>query len=129
MFKSPDNKDNKDKKDNRLSDEMYKYLDFWSLGCVLYQLNTGKVLFEPFIWLIDDHEKRVESIDYPENMNAATKDLISKLLVLEPSNRLGGKDINNLKNHKFFQSINWDTLQAIVPPYFNEKHKKCTCSE
>ena len=67
MFKSPDNKDNKDKKDNRLSDEMYKYLDFWSLGCVLYQLNTGKVLFEPFIWLIDDHEKRVESIDYPEN--------------------------------------------------------------
>ena len=38
------------------------------------------------------------------------KDLISKLLVKNPEQRLGSKDIVELKQHSFFSGIDFDSL-------------------
>jgi hypothetical protein len=51
-------------------------------------------------------------------MSAPAKDIINKLLIIEPENRLGAGDDNEgfsndfeaLKAHPFFNGVNWDTL-------------------
>lgn len=44
-------------------------------------------------------------------MDPACRDLIDKLIVLEPTQRLGAPDtggMNALKQHPFFQGIDWN---------------------
>jgi len=45
------------------------------------------------------------------------KDLILKLLQKKPQDRIGANDIQQLKDHPFFEGINWMTLQSTDPPY------------
>ena len=51
-------------------------------------------------------------------MDKDAKDLVQKLLVLNPLERLGvgepGTDLDysNLKKHKFFKGINWEKLES-----------------
>ena len=59
-------------------------------------------------------------------MDKDAKDLVQKLLVLNPLERLGvgepGTDLDysNLKKHKFFKGINWEKLESgqIKTPSF-----------
>ena len=50
------------------------------------------------------------------------KDLITKILVKEPTKRLGAGepgsecDISHLKSHPFFKGINWKDLHNLTPP-------------
>ena len=34
--------------------------------------------------------------------------------------RLGAKNVNEIKNHEFFEGINWDTLKDTKPPLDQE---------
>ena len=49
------------------------------------------------------------------------KDLINKLLVIDPNQRLGsGKyGIEKLKQHPYFKNINWEDLKElkVTPPF------------
>ena len=49
-------------------------------------------------------------INYPKNMNKTIKDLISKLIIKEPMNRIDVKDINHLKRCEFFDGVEWKNL-------------------
>ncbi|CAD6188510.1 unnamed protein product [Caenorhabditis auriculariae] len=91
--------------------------DFWSFGVVVYQFLTGKHVFH------DESEylifKRVEGLLYkfPDDFDSAARDLVEKLLVLEPSARLGtGEGAKSIRSHKFFDGISWETLATIPPP-------------
>lgn len=46
------------------------------------------------------------------------KDLVEKLLILEPNKRIGNKKkgFEELKSHPFFAEIQWDTLHTQTPP-------------
>ncbi len=50
-------------------------------------------------------------------MSSSARDLISKLLVINPDERLGSHDIVEIKNHSFFGSIDWDTILTQPPPF------------
>jgi serine/threonine protein kinase len=51
-----------------------------------------------------------------DDLTEETKDLISKLLVKEPCKRLGANDISELKNHPFFNDLNFNDLYSIEAP-------------
>ena len=62
-----------------------------------------------------------KKIVLPNNFSEEAKDLITKLLNLDPKQRLGSgpNGFKNLKNHKYFENINWDDLEnkKIKPPF------------
>ena len=52
-------------------------------------------------------------IYWPKTIPPDAKDLINGLLASDPEKRLGGPE---LRKHKFFQDIDWKTLQTMRPP-------------
>ncbi|XP_068942099.1 ribosomal protein S6 kinase alpha-5 isoform X2 [Petaurus breviceps papuanus] len=55
---------------------------------------------------------------YPQEMSALAKDIIQHLLMKDPKKRLGcgPRDADEIKEHPFFQKINWDDLAAKKVP-------------
>lgn len=51
-------------------------------------------------------------------MEADAKDFLQKLLVRDPEKRLGSmRGVKELKEHPFFNGINWQTLATDVSPW------------
>lgn len=97
-------------------------MDLWSLGCIIFLFFHGTTPFkEKTNKLIFN---KIENIEYfmDEGLNEDIRDLISKLLVRNPLERLGAgttenkRDFGALKNHKFFKGIDWENLGSTTPP-------------
>ncbi len=54
--------------------------------------------------------------DYPTGFPDVVKDLVDKLLVIDPEKRLGAQDYVELKSHPFFRGIDFATLHSQTPP-------------
>ena len=98
--------------------------DIWALGIMIYQMFYGKTPFkEKTNYLIFRKIEQLK-IDFPPNVKIPdeAKDLINRILVKEPSKRLGAGelgteyDISHLKNHPYFKGIDWNNLHNITPP-------------
>lgn len=50
----------------------------------------------------------MKKVDFPKSINRDARDLIEKLLVVNPKQRLGYNGSEEIKNHPFFQGVNWD---------------------
>lgn len=62
--------------------------------------------------------------EFPEGFDEDAKDLVQKLIRLDPLDRLGSGDFeccryNSIRNHKFFNEIVWDDLRSQTPPTIN----------
>jgi serine/threonine protein kinase len=96
-------------------------VDWWSLGALGFDLLTGS---PPFSGNNNAkiQEKIVKSkLSCPYFMSADAKDLLIRLLRKEPKKRLGynmPKDLQTMKNHRFFRKIDWKKLEAreLAPP-------------
>ncbi|KAH9895025.1 kinase-like protein [Cubamyces lactineus] len=99
--------------------ESSKSSDFWALGCIIYQMIAGRFVFRG----LSDWQK-IKQLEYsfPEGFDEQAQDLIRKLLVRDPDQRLGAGppgspwDMDALRNHPFFASINWRTLWTDPAP-------------
>lgn len=100
-----------------------KSSDFWALGCIIYQMIAGRFAFQGLSEYLT--LQKIKRLDYsfPDGFDDQAKDLVQRLLVKDPDLRLGAgapgsdNDMNALRSHPFFSSINWDTLWTDpVPP-------------
>lgn len=100
-----------------------KEVDWWSLGCVLFQMLEGKAPFgSPKGQMTLSFYKK--KLNFYYTVSDITKQFIKELLVINPENRLGyGKDgAAKIKNHKFFNGVDWDKAlrKEYKPPFVPE---------
>jgi len=56
-------------------------------------------------------------ISWPEELSSDAKDLISKLLKINPEKRLGFNSAKEVKLHPYFHDIDWDSILTQEPPF------------
>ncbi|XP_063681185.1 3-phosphoinositide-dependent protein kinase 1-like [Bolinopsis microptera] len=96
-----------------------KESDLWAVGCVLYQFISGKFPFRGSNdWAIFQIVKKCE-YKFEEGFPELEKDFIKKLLILDPTQRLGSQQtggIGELKKHDLFTNVDWEGLSESTPP-------------
>lgn len=57
--------------------------------------------------------------DIPFQVSEDYIDLVNKLIMKYPDQRLGAKGASEVKTHPFFDNFDWEALEnmAIIPPY------------
>ena len=96
----------------------YNYTaDYYALGSIIYYL-----IFKNFPNVIKKKRKLIHlAIDYTNIHNYSYNciDLINKLIVTDPTKRIGYKDINEIKNHPWFKGFKWRDLEnkKIISPF------------
>lgn len=100
-------------------------VDWWSFGVLLYEMLIGQSPFHG-----DDEDELFESIrvdtpHYPRWITKESKDILEKLFERDPTRRLGVT--GNIRDHPFFKTINWTTLERReVDPPFKPKVKSAS---
>uniref|UniRef100_A0A914EAZ0 non-specific serine/threonine protein kinase n=1 Tax=Acrobeloides nanus TaxID=290746 RepID=A0A914EAZ0_9BILA len=98
-------------------DEVTISCDLWCLGVVIYQLLTG---LKPFYDVSEylTFQRILKCLyDFPSDFPSNdARDLIEKLLVLDPNGRLGAHGAEELKSHPFFTDVRWEALPTIESP-------------
>ncbi|XP_046981680.1 RAC serine/threonine-protein kinase [Schistocerca americana] len=105
-----------------LEDNDYgRAVDWWGIGVVMYEMMCGRLPFYN-----RDHDVLftlilMEDVRFPRSISNDARDLLSGLLVKDPTKRLGGgpEDAKEIMAHPFFRSINWNDLvqKKIKPPF------------
>nr|AML77243.1 putative LOV domain-containing protein [Codium fragile] len=104
-------------------------VDWWSLGILIHELVFG---YTPFRGSHRDGtfsnilRKPLTFPDKPE-VSGSCKSLIMALLVRDPSKRLGSKaGAEEIKQHPFFDSIDWQLIRNEQPPFTPKPVEKRT---
>lgn len=94
-------------------------VDYWSLGVMIYEFLIGTPPFhgstetETNMNILSGYYEYEEDVELSDE----AKDLISKLLILNPEHRLGAKNIEEIINHQWFKGIN---IETATPPFIPE---------
>ena len=103
-------------------------VDIWAFGIMIYLFFTGSTPFKAKTEneILDNIKNVKYSLDSNDNkIPDEAKDLISKILIKDPKLRIGynSKDYSEIKNHPFFNGINFDNLEFEDPPIEDIKDK------
>ncbi|CAI2370745.1 unnamed protein product [Moneuplotes crassus] len=91
-------------------------IDLWSYGILLYEMIAGEAPFK------GDSPKGIlksvltSTISMPDKFSEDARDLICRLLSPNPKDRIGSKDIDEIKTHDFFKCIDWDRIEDMKYP-------------
>jgi len=94
-------------------------VDWWSLGTLLYEMIAG---LPPFY----DRNRQVmyrrileADLEPPAHMSREAVDLCSRMLIRDPTKRLGYGGGDEIKRHPFFASFDWAALERreVKPPW------------
>ncbi|ONK56809.1 uncharacterized protein A4U43_C10F13230 [Asparagus officinalis] len=102
-------------------------VDWWTFGIFLYELLFGKTPFKGSGNRATLFNVVGEPLKFPEvpNVGFAARDLIRGLLVKEPQQRLAYKrGATEIKQHPFFQSVNWALIRCACPPEIPRPYKR-----
>ncbi|XP_044271451.1 G protein-coupled receptor kinase 2 [Tribolium madens] len=116
-----------------IDNERYTFSpDWFSFGCLLYEMIEGQAPFRARKEKVkrEEVDRRVKSDQekYSSKFSEDAKSLCQQLLAKSPGQRLGGKagryGAALVKQHAFFQSLNWRRLEAgmVEPPFVPDPH-------
>ena len=114
-------------------------VDFWSLGATIYKLFTNDKPFADFsvrklievaplyqgdLKFISRYAILFQNIPKHPNINDVSMDIITKLLNVDETQRLGVgvNGMKELKSHPFFDGIDWEKVECkqLQPPHIPE---------
>ncbi|KAI8851333.1 kinase-like domain-containing protein [Chytridium lagenaria] len=92
------------------------YVDWWSYGILLYHISVGCFPFsgETPRAVFDCIRATESKIRFPKRLSVIFMDLVTKLLILEPKERLGFNGAEEIQAHPFFQGVDWS---EDTPPF------------
>ena len=103
-------------------------VDIWAFGVILYLFFFGKTPFkakteQETLDNIKNVKYNFDEDDNDKNIPEEVKDLISKILIKDPSKRIGynSYDYTEIKNHPFFKGINFNNLESEQGPILEMK--------
>jgi len=116
-----------------IDNERYTFSpDWFSFGCLLYEMIEGQAPFRARKEKVkrEEVDRRVKSEPekYSNKFSEDAKSLCQQLLAKSPAQRLGGKvgrcGASLVKQHSFFQPINWRRLEAgmVEAPFVPDPH-------
>ena len=94
-----------------------KFSDIYGIGAILYEMISGSPPYYSTNFKSNIKNKENELI-FHDYFSDDLKDLLSKLLCKNTHKRLGVFNKEEIKNHQWFNDIDWDKLsrKAIDPP-------------
>jgi serum/glucocorticoid-regulated kinase 2 len=91
-------------------------VDWWAMGCLTYELLTRKPPFEAKNSNALYGAISNAPVSYPATVSPLAKSFISGLLEKNPAQRLGFRGATEIKEHPFFEGMNWNALFAKKLP-------------
>ena len=104
-------------------------VDWFSLGCLLYEFILGVGPFRTEkgrAWAADGKRSKEECMDlatlqmdpeFDNHFEPLAVDLIQKLMVKDPKQRLGCNGYLEVLQHPYFKTIDWQHMESIRPPF------------
>lgn len=95
-----------------------KNVDWWGLGLLIYEMLSGSHPFRSKnkSMSVIFNEITDEPIVLPAGLSEAATDLLSQLLKIDPSERLGSSELDaeEIKSHEFFKEVNWEECLSKI---------------
>ena len=95
--------------------------DWWSFGILLYEMMVGiPPFYNQNIQLMYELIQHGD-LRFPQRspLSPQAQDIITKLLDRDAQRRIGGRGIQDIRTHPFFEGIDWAQLEAkqLPPPF------------
>jgi 3-phosphoinositide dependent protein kinase-1 len=84
--------------------------DIWAFGCIIYQMIAGKPPFRATNEYLTFQKITKLQYAFSAGFPLIIRDLIKKILVLQPSKRA---TIDQIQEHHFFSSVNFDNFDEV----------------